>query len=53
MLEMGESLNICNYISTLLLNKYTKAINRVLPPHSKLIKQIKFIFKSYSNYLNK
>lgn len=27
MLEMGESLNICNYISTMLLAKYTENIN--------------------------
>ena len=27
MLEMGESLNICNYISTMLLSKYTDSIN--------------------------
>lgn len=27
MLEMGESLNICNYVTTSLLNTYTKSIN--------------------------
>lgn len=27
MLEMGESLNICNYVTTRLLNQYTKTIN--------------------------
>jgi len=27
MLEMGESLNICNYITTSLLKRYTTAVN--------------------------